>query len=63
MPNITWFFGKKKITRKDSNYRYTNEGSLVIDSAQLYHGGIYKCVAENPAGTDNRRISVIVVGE
>ena len=39
------------------------EGSLRIERAQLYDGGMYECVAINTAGNDTKMMELHVQGE
>ena len=46
-----------------SRYNVTEDGSLLLHSAQVTDTGRYLCMATNPAGTQQRRVDLQVYGE
>ena len=58
-PTIRWFLNDKEIVEGDEGWMDA-DGGLVLDSVDERHRGVFKCVAENVLGKDERLISISV---
>lgn len=62
-PQITWFKGDEKISEEPKKIIIeSDEGiqRLVIESVEVFHQGLYKCVAENILGTTQTEAKLTV---
>ncbi|VDN96274.1 unnamed protein product [Rodentolepis nana] len=60
-PNISWWFdGTQIVPNITPGYRMVGDGNLMIYNAQRYHGGEYRCIAENEAGRDTKASMITV---
>lgn len=63
-PEVKWYKGREQITDSE-DFRYENDGDtyrLVIAEVFPEDSGMYKCVAENEAGTASSSFTVFVEG-
>ena len=58
-PIVTWYHNGEAI-RADYAREIEADGSLVIPSAELKHSGVYKAVATNQHGSEEREIKLMV---
>ena len=61
-PSITWFHNEDKVT-SDYSVEVLKDGTLSIPSVELKHGGIYKMVAKNTAGSAEQQVKLHVTME
>ncbi|NXV13679.1 HMCN1 protein, partial [Cepphus grylle] len=61
-PAITWFKGRSAVPIDGGQFTPGPDGALSISNVQLPDAGIYKCVANNVAGSDVSEITVQVQG-
>nr|XP_034332878.1 twitchin isoform X27 [Crassostrea gigas] len=64
-PEVKWYKGREQITDSE-DFRYENDGDtyrLVIAEVFPEDSGMYKCVAENEAGTASSSFTVFVEGK
>ncbi|XP_009575209.1 PREDICTED: hemicentin-1-like, partial [Fulmarus glacialis] len=59
-PTITWFKGRSAVPIDGGQFIHSLDGALSISNVQLPDAGIYKCVANNVAGSDASEITVQV---
>lgn len=63
-PDIKWYKGREQIVDSE-DFRYENDGNtyrLVIAEVFPEDSGMYKCVAENEAGSSSSSFTVFVEG-
>ena len=58
-PTVTWYHDGEPI-RADYGREIEVDGSLAIPSAELKHSGVYKAVATNQHGSEEREIKLMV---
>ena len=61
-PTVTWYHNGEPV-RADYAREIESDGSLAIPSAELKHSGVYKAVAENKHGSEQREIKLTVSEE
>ena len=61
-PIVTWYHDGEPV-RADYACEIESDGSLAIPSAELKHSGVYKAVAENKHGSEEREIKLMVSKE
>ena len=61
-PTVTWYHDGKPI-RADYAREVEADGSLAIPSAELKHSGVYKAVAANKHGSEERELKLTVSEE
>ena len=61
-PTLTWYHNEKELTPNYSQ-EIERDGSLSIPSTELKHGGIYRLVARNSAGSTEQEVKLSVVME
>ncbi len=58
-PTVTWYHDGEPI-RADYAREIESDGSLTIPSTELKHSGVYKAVATNIYGSEEREIKLMV---
>jgi hypothetical protein len=58
-PTVTWYHDGEPI-RADYAREIESDGSLTIPSTELKHSGVYKAVAANTHGSEEREIKLMV---
>ncbi len=58
-PTVTWYHDGEPI-RADYAREIESDGSLTIPSTELKHSGVYKAVAANTHGSEEREIKLLV---
>ena len=58
-PTVTWYHDGEPV-RVDYAREIEADGSLAIPSAELKHSGVYKAVAANQHGSEEREIKLMV---
>ena len=58
-PTVTWYHDGEPV-RADYAREIEADGSLTIPSAELKHSGVYKVVAANRYGSEEREIKLMV---
>ena len=61
-PTVTWYHEGEPI-RADYAREIESDGSLAIPSAELKHSGVYKAVAANQYGSEERQVILAVQKE
>jgi hypothetical protein len=60
-PTVSWYHdGEPVMIRADYGREIDSDGSLAIPSTELKHSGVYKAVAANANGSEEREIKMIV---
>ncbi|KAK1804810.1 hypothetical protein P4O66_003652 [Electrophorus voltai] len=59
-PHVTWRKHGAILSGNSHRYRFAEDGSLHIHSAQVTDTGRYLCMATNPAGTQRKRVDLQV---
>ena len=61
-PQLTWYH---ESTRLDNDYAHeiSNDGTLVITTAEMEHSGTYRLVASNSAGTTEKKFTLKLISE
>ncbi|XP_044528060.1 hemicentin-1 [Gracilinanus agilis] len=60
LPALTWFKNGNTMVIDGEQYTSSPDGTLSIDRVHLSDSGVYKCVANNIAGSDEAEITVQV---
>ena len=60
-PTVTWYHDGEPV-RADYAREIESDGSLTIPSTELKHSGVYKAVAANTHGSEEREIKLLVSG-
>ncbi|XP_059922302.1 hemicentin-1-like [Gadus macrocephalus] len=60
-PTITWSRDGVELSNQGAGYTVLPSGPLEIPSAELRHAGRYLCVAQNAAGSTQRRVQLSVL--
>ena len=58
-PTVTWYHNGEPV-RADYAREIEADGSLAIPSAELKHSGVYKAVATNQHGSEEREIKLMI---
>ena len=58
-PTVTWYHDGEPV-RADYAREIESDGSLTIPSTELKHSGVYKAVAANSHGSEEREIKLMV---
>ena len=58
-PTVTWYHDGEPV-RADYAREIEADGSLAIPSAELKHSGVYKAVATNQHGSEEREIKLMI---
>ena len=58
-PTVTWYHDGEPI-REDYAHEIVSDGSLTIPSAEMKHSGVYKAVAANQHGSEERELKLMV---
>ena len=58
-PTVTWYHDGEPV-RADYAREIEADGSLAIPSAELKHSGVYKAVATNQHGSEDREIKLMI---
>ena len=58
-PTVTWYHDREPV-KADYAHEIESDGCLAIPSAELKHSGIYKAVATNQHGSDERELKLMV---
>ena len=58
-PIVTWFHDGEPI-REDYAHEIEADGSLSIPSTEIKHSGVYKAVATNQHGSEEREVNLVV---
>ena len=58
-PTVTWYHDGEPV-RADYAHGIEADGSLAIPSAELKHSGVYKAVATNQHGSEDREIKLMI---
>ncbi|KAJ8285013.1 hypothetical protein COCON_G00038630 [Conger conger] len=60
-PEVTWYRNSMPITAEDSRFRLLPNGTLRINSVEVYDGQVYSCVSRTEGGqlTANARVHVL----
>ena len=58
-PTVTWYHDGEPV-RADYAREIESDGSLTIPSTELEHSGVYKAVATNSHGSEEREIKLLV---
>ena len=58
-PTVTWYHDGEPVGA-DYAHEIESDGSLTIPSTELKHSGVYKAVASNQLGSEEREIKLIV---
>ena len=58
-PTVTWYHDGEPI-RAGYAREIESDGSLAIPSTELKHSGVYKAVAENAHGSEEREIKLVI---
>ena len=58
-PKVTWYHDGEPV-RVDYAHEIESDGSLTIPSTELKHSGVYKAVASNIHGSEEKEIKLIV---
>ena len=58
-PTVTWYHNGEPV-RADYAREIESDGSLTIPSTELEHSGVYKAVAINSYGSEEREIKLLV---
>ena len=61
-PTLQWYFNEKKIA-EDYSTDIDPDGTLLIPSSEKHHSGVYKLVAENSCGIDEKEVNLTVLDE
>ena len=61
-PSIAWYHNEDEVT-SDYSMEVQKDGTLSIPSVELKHGGIYKMVAKNIAGSAEQQVQLRVTME
>ena len=56
-PRINWFFNSTQL-QEGSNLQFLENGGLRLDKVEPHQSGDYKCLAENPFGTDEKTFTL-----
>ncbi|XP_067662288.1 hemicentin-1-like isoform X1 [Haliotis asinina] len=59
-PRIFWLKNRALLQEDEGSYHILSNGSLHITDLQLYHRGVYTCIAQNRAGSSKRDITLQV---
>ena len=62
MPKLTWYHNGKEVFA-DYSKTLEDDGTLTLPSAETKHVGMYKMVAENPAGRREKEVQLFVKEE
>ena len=58
-PTVIWYYNGEPV-RADYAHEIDSDGSLTIPSTELKHSGVYKAVASNLHGSEEKEIKLIV---
>ena len=58
-PTVTWFHDGEPV-REDYAHEIEADGSLSIPSTEIKHSGVYKAVATNQHGSEERVVNLVV---
>jgi hypothetical protein len=58
-PTVTWYHDGEPV-RADYAREIESDGSLTIPSTELQHSGVYKAVAANTHGSEEREIKLMI---
>ena len=58
-PTVTWYHDGEPV-REDYACEIESDGSLTIPSTELKHSGVYKAVAANEYGSEEREVTLAV---
>ena len=61
-PTVTWYHNGEPV-RADYAHEIEADGSLAIPSTELQHSGVYKAVATNQHGPEEREVKLAVIKE
>ena len=61
-PTVTWYHDGE-LVREDYAREIESDGSLTIPSVELKHSGVYKAVAANEYGSEEREVTLAVKKE
>ncbi len=61
-PSLTWYLNDEEVM-EDYSLTLVEGGTLTIPTAESRHGGVYRLVATNPAGSVTKEVCVTVLGE
>ena len=61
-PTLQWYFNGVKIA-EDYSTENCQDGTLLIPSSEKRHSGVYKLVAENLCGIDEKEVNPIILDE
>ena len=61
-PNLTWYHNGVEV-KEDYSRDLSEDGSLIMPSAESKHSGVYKLVVHNTAGRVEREVRLIVEEE
>ena len=62
MPTLTWYHNEE-VVLADYSRELEDDGTLTLPSAETKHSGVYKLVAENPAGRKEKEVRLYVKEE
>ena len=58
-PTLTWYHNGNMVSA-DNSMKLEKDGTLTLPSAESKHSGLYKLVAQNPAGEKEREVRLLV---
>ena len=58
-PTVTWYHNGEPV-RADYVHEIESDGSLIFSSTELKHSGVYKAVAVNAHGSEEREVKLMV---
>lgn len=61
-PKLTWYHDGEEVVA-DYSAELTEDGTLILPSAETKHSGMYKLVAQGPTGRKEREVRLIVRAE